>query len=85
MIPGVPAHAAAKIMPLLAGGTTAAEAGAVLGVGKTKAHEYLVAFRNAGVAQLTGGGHASRWRLASSPDSKKPARSPRRETGPVAV
>jgi hypothetical protein len=72
MIPGVPAHAAAKIMPLLAEGTTAAEVAAACGVGKTKAHEYLTACREHGVAVMTGGGHASRWRLASARNGTKP-------------
>ena len=72
MIPGVPAHAAAKIMPLLAKGTTAAEVAAACGVGKTKAHEYLTAAREHGVAVLTTAGHASRWRLASPENDAKP-------------
>lgn len=73
MIPGVPAHAAAKIMPLLAKGTTAAEVGTELGIGRSKTLEYLGAFRGAGVAVMTGRGPASSWHLTGLAGNRKPA------------
>jgi hypothetical protein len=75
MIPGVPAHATAVLLRLLAAGTTASEVAAATGVGKTKAHQYLTAARKHQVAVMTGGGHASRWRLAPPPGVRKPAAS----------
>lgn len=65
-IPGVPAHVAAKMLPLLEKRTTATEFAAAIGTGKTKAYEYLVAARNHGVAVTVGSGQASRWLLAGN-------------------
>jgi hypothetical protein len=66
MIPGVPAHAVSKMLPLLEKGTTATEFAAAIGTGKTKAYEYLVAARKAGVAVTVKSGQASRWLLAGN-------------------
>ncbi len=66
MIPGVPAHAAAKMLLLLEKGTTATEFAAAIGTGKTKAYEYLVAARKRGVAVTAGSGPATRWLLAGN-------------------
>ena len=64
-VPGVPPEAMAVLMRLLAApeGTTANEAGLALGKSKETAREYLTALRDRELAQLTGGGRGSRWRL----------------------
>ena len=64
-VPGVPAEATAVLMRLLASpeGTTASEAGAVLGKSKETTREYLAVLRDRELAELTGGGRGSRWRL----------------------
>jgi predicted ArsR family transcriptional regulator len=61
----VPPEAVAVLMRLLAApeGTTASEAGLALGKSKETAREYLTALRDRELAQLTGGGRGSRWRL----------------------
>jgi hypothetical protein len=81
MIPGVPAHAAAVIMPMLERGTTAAEVGAALGVGRTKTLEYLGAFRDAGVAASAGRGPATGWHLTGPRQDQK--RPPNRQYGTI--
>ena len=66
MVPGVPPEDMPVLLRLLASpeGTTAALAGQALGKSKSLAHEYLTALRDRNIAQLTGGGRASRFRLA---------------------
>ena len=58
-------------------GTTAGAAGLALGKSKSIAHEYLTALRDRGIAELTGGGRGSRFRLASA-RSRPPRLSPGR-------
>ena len=75
-VPGVPPEAMAVLMRLLAApeGTTAGAAGLALGKSKETAREYLTALRDRGLAQLTGGGRGSRWRLigAEPPPAPEP-------------
>jgi hypothetical protein len=75
-VPGVPPEAMAVLMRLLAApeGTTAGAAGLALGKSKETAREYLTALRDRGLAQLTGGGRGSRWRLirAEPPAAPEP-------------
>jgi S-DNA-T family DNA segregation ATPase FtsK/SpoIIIE len=75
-IPGVPPEAMAVLMRLLAApeGTTAGAAGLALGKSKETAREYLTALRDRELAQLTGGGRGSRWRLirAEPPAAPEP-------------
>ena len=65
-VPGVPPEAMAVLMRLLAApeGTTAGAAGLALGKSKSSAHDYLAALRDRGIAEKTGGGRGSRFRLA---------------------
>ena len=44
-------------------GTTASAAGLAIGKSKSVAHEYLTALRDHGIAEKTGGGRGSRFRL----------------------
>ena len=67
-IPGVPAHVAAKIRPMLERGTTASEVADEIGTSKTTAYGYLKAARAHGTAVTTGGGQSSRWQLAGGAD-----------------
>ena len=65
VVPGVPSEAVPVLMRLLgsAGGTTASAAGLAIGKSKSVAHEYLTALRDHGIAEKTGGGRGSRFRL----------------------
>ena len=65
-VPGVPPEAMAVLMRLLGTpeGTTAGAAGLALGKSKSSAHDYLAALRDQGIAERTGGGRGSRFRLA---------------------
>lgn len=57
------------------GGTTASQAGAALGKSRASAKRYLSALRGQGVAELTGGGRGSRWRLARTESPAAPEQS----------
>ena len=65
VVPGVPPEAIPVLMRLLgsAEGTTASAAGLAIGKSKSVAHEYLAALRDHGIAEKTGGGRGSRFRL----------------------
>ena len=75
-VPGVPPEAMAALMRLLAApeGTTAGLAGQALGKSKSSAHDYLTALRDQGIAEMTGGGRGSRFRLvrAEPPAAAEP-------------
>ena len=75
-VPGVPPEAMAVLMRLLAApeGTTAGAAGLALGKSKSSAHDYLTALRDQGIAEKTGGGRGSRFRLvrAEPPAAPEP-------------
>ena len=75
-VPGVPPEAMAVLMRLLAApeGTTAGAAGLALGKSKSSAHDYLAALRDQGIAEKTGGGRGSRFRLvhAEPPAAPEP-------------
>ena len=77
-VPGVPPEAMAVLMRLLAApeGTTASAAGMAIGKSKTVAYEYLTALKDRGIAELTGSGPNSRYRLAA-----EPVYEPRQEPG----
>ncbi len=66
VVPGVPPEAMAVLMRLLAApsGTTAGVAGPAIGRSKSTTHEYLAAMRDRGIAEMTGSGRGSRFRLA---------------------
>ena len=73
---GVPPEAVPVLMRLLAApeGTTAALAGLALGKSKSSAHDYLTALRDQGLAEKTGGGRGSRFRLVrAEPPAEPPA------------
>ena len=75
-VAGVPPEAMAVLMRLLAApeGTTAALAGLALGKSKSSAHDYLTALRDQGLAEKTGGGRGSRFRLVrAEPPAEPPA------------
>ena len=75
-VPGVPPEAMAVLMRLLAApeGTTASAAGLALGKSKSSALDYLTALRDQGLAEKTGGGRGSRFRLVrSEPTAEPPA------------
>ena len=75
-VAGVPPEAMAVLMRLLAApeGTTAALAGRALGKSKSSAHDYLTALRDQGLAEKTGGGRGSRFRLVrAEPPAEPPA------------
>ena len=75
-VPGVPPEAVAVLMRLLAvpEGTTASAAGLALGKSKSTALDYLTALRDQGIAELTGGGRGSRFRLVrAEPPAEPPA------------
>jgi hypothetical protein len=75
-VPGVPPEAMEVLMRLLgtAEGTTAGAAGLALGKSKSSAHDYLAALRDQGIAEKTGGGRGSRFRLvrAAPPAAPEP-------------
>jgi hypothetical protein len=73
-VPGVPPEAMGVLMRLLAApeGTTAALAGLALGKSKSSAHDYLTALRDQGLAEKTGGGRGSRFRLVRVDPSAEP-------------
>ena len=75
-VPGVPPEAMAMLMRLLATpeGTTAGLAGLALGKSKSSAHDYLTALRDQGIAEMTGRGRGSRFRLvrAEPPAAPEP-------------
>ena len=48
-------------------GTTASAAGIAIGKSKWVAYEYLTALKDHGIAELTGAGRGSRFRLAGHP------------------
>ena len=74
----VPPAAGQVLLGLLASpeGTTASAAGGAIGKSKTVAYEYLTALRDQGIAELTGAGPNSRYRLAA-----RPIREPRQAPG----
>ena len=65
----VPPAAGQVLLGLLASpeGTTASAAGMAIGKSKTVAYEYLTALKDQGIAELTGSGPNSRYRLAARP------------------
>jgi len=65
-VPGVPPGVMPVLMDLLSApeGTTAGLAARALGKSKSSAHNYLTALRDQGLAEATGGGRGSRFRLA---------------------
>ena len=65
----VPPAAGQVLLSLLASpeGTTASAAGMAIGKSKTVAYEYLTALKDRGIAELTGSGPSSRYRLAARP------------------
>ena len=73
-VPGVPPEAMAVLMRLLAApeGTTAGAAGLALGKSKSSALDYLTALRDRGIAEKTGGGRGSRFRLARAEPAAAP-------------
>jgi hypothetical protein len=73
-VPGVPPEAMAVLMRLLAApeGTTAGAAGLALGKSKSSAHDYLAALRDRGIAEKTGGGRGSRFRLVRAAPESRP-------------
>src|SRR6266496_2656184 len=73
-VPGVPPEAMAVLTRLLAApeGTTAALAGAALGKSKSSAYDYLTALRDQGIAEMTGGGRGSRFRLVRAEPAAAP-------------
>jgi hypothetical protein len=72
-IPGVPPHAVAVLMPLLASGrTSAAAAGLALGISKSAAHRYLQAMRDHGHAETTGAGPSAGWQLTGRTEAPGP-------------
>ena len=75
----VPPAAGQVLLGLLASpeGTTASAAGIAIGKSKWVAYEYLTALKDQGIAELTGAGRGSRFRLAGHP-----AYEPRPETEP---
>ena len=77
-VPGVPPEAMAVLMRLLGApeGTTASASGMAIGKCKTVAYEYLTALKDQGIAELTGSGPNSRYRLAA-----EPVHEPRQEPG----
>ena len=74
----VPPAAGQVLLGLLGSpeGTTASAAGMAIGKSKTVAYEYLTALRDQGIAELTGSGPNSRYRLAATPMQE-----PRQEPG----
>jgi hypothetical protein len=78
-VPGVPPEAMTVLMRLLASpeGTTASAAGIAIGKSKWVAYEYLTALKDQRIAELTGAGRGSRFRLA-----RHPVREPRPEAEP---
>jgi S-DNA-T family DNA segregation ATPase FtsK/SpoIIIE len=77
-VPGVPPEAMAVLMRLLAApeGTTAGAAGLALGKSKSSAHDYLAALRDRGIAEKTGGGRGSRFRLVRAEPPAAPESRP---------
>jgi hypothetical protein len=77
-VPGVPPEAMAVLMRLLgtAEGTTAGAAGLALGKSKSSAHDYLAALRDQGLAEKTGGGRGSRFRLVRAEPPAAPESRP---------
>jgi hypothetical protein len=77
-VPGVPPEAMAVLMRLLAapGGTTASAAGLALGKSKSSALDYLAALRDRGIAEKTGGGRGSRFRLVRAQPPAAPESRP---------
>jgi hypothetical protein len=65
----IPAAAGHVLLGLLASpeGTTASAAGIAIGKSKWVAYEYLAALKEHGIAELTGAGRGSRYRLAGRP------------------
>ena len=65
----IPPAAGQVLLGLLASpeGTTASAAGMAIGKSKTVAYEYLTALKDQGIAELTGSGPNSRYRLAARP------------------
>jgi hypothetical protein len=65
----IPPAAGPVLLGLLASpeGTTASAAGMAIGKSKTVAYEYLTALKDQGIAELTGSGPNSRYRLAARP------------------
>jgi hypothetical protein len=65
VVPGVPPEVMAILIRLLSdpGGTTSQQAGLAIGRSKSVAHDYLAALRDQGIAEMTGGGRGSRFRL----------------------
>ena len=63
----IPPAAAQVLLGLLASpeGTTASAAGTAIGKSKTVAYEYLTALKDQGIAELTGSGPNSRYRLTA--------------------
>ena len=70
----MPPEAVAVLMRLLAApeGTTASAAGLALGKSKSSALDYLTALRDQGIAEKTGGGRGSRFRLVRAEPSAEP-------------
>jgi hypothetical protein len=64
-VPGVPPEVVPVLIRLLSepGGTTSQQAGLAIGRSKSVAHDYLAVLREQGVAEMTGGGRGSRFRL----------------------
>jgi hypothetical protein len=77
-VPGVPQEAMAVLMRLLAApeGTTASAAGLALGKSKSSALDYLAALRDRGIAEKTGGGRGSRFRLVRAQPPAAPESRP---------
>jgi hypothetical protein len=65
----IPPAAGQVLLDLLASleGTTASAAGIAIGKSKWVAYEYLTALKDEGIAELTGAGRGSRFRLAGHP------------------
>jgi S-DNA-T family DNA segregation ATPase FtsK/SpoIIIE len=82
---GIPPAAGQVLLDLLASaeGTTASAVGMAIGKSKTVAYEYLTALKDQGIAELTGSGPNSRYRLAATPaleprqEPEQAGRSPR--------
>ncbi len=87
----VPPAAGQVLLGLLRspGGTTASAAGIAIGKSKWVAYEYLTALKDEGIAELTGAGRGSRFRLAghaayeSQPEAEP--EQPARQTGYLTI
>ena len=82
VVPGVPPEIAVPVLVRVLGSADAAlhrlgAAGLALGMSKSAAHAYLAALREAGIAEMTGGGRCLTVPARSRPDLR-PSRSPGR-------